>query len=500
MAAFNQKFFNTGGPGDPRRHYLVPSVDRVPLLRQLVEDGVYFVLYGPVDSGKGTLARELVREIRQDGRFYALYLDLREMGEILEPHVATVFFWELICDSLKQDRCQLLRSVRLEKPKKSPKALRGLLEKLAGSLDRPLVLLLDGVDSLSSSLQGSFLEEIQAGVRQSIPFPHCLGFLCARELKAKSSFSLARELRLCNFSFADIGKLYDEHNVATGQPIEDAAKLRVWDWTEGQPWLVNAVISQAIDFTLHGELKKPISAQVIDEAAQSLLKERPSHFRHLLNSLKEPQVQKIVGEVLTGAHLKRPLFDEGAVMALELGLLSVDADDYLRPACKLYKELMLRVLTEHIVLPRSLKGSFTEDGVLLMSSLVQEFQKYWRKWADIWLNPFREIPGPLTRLAFQVFLGAALENEVSIYHRIAIKSESVILTINYRGKSYPVQLALSTEYLNQVDEISAFMDKLGVLEGWLLSFDLSEVRSLEEKISWKTRTLSAGREIHLAGM
>jgi hypothetical protein len=554
------KFFNTGGPSDPLRHYLVPSVDRVPFVRQMVEDGLYFVLKAPYQSGKTTLAKELIKEINLDGRFYALYLNLHELKDINNLTIATRYFLDILIDTLRLSKDPILSSVRFRVDNKlTRKTVKDILTYLCLSLDKPLVLIVDNIYSLPLKTLVFFLDAFFSGFvsREKYSFPHSVLFLSIRDLfdltkrgdnygkrleenllsnlvdKLGSNleenrfergndshrenymggtYNIFKSVRLPNFSFADISTICDEHNAATGQNIDDAAKLKIWDLSEGQPFLVNALISEAIDFVLHGDLGKSITSSVISEAALNIAKERPGHIRCLMTYLKDPKVQRVVGETLSGVSLKRPIFEEGALLALDLGLISSDQDDYLRPANLLYQDLMLYALTEHIVLPRSLSGRFLEKNAVLISPLLLEFQRYWKERSFSWLKPFPEIPHTLTRLSLLVFLQRALEDKVILERNSAIKEDSIILTLSCGGHCYPIFVTLASNNLAGIslagignanleqDEISNFMDAKGVLEAWVVSFDLNASKSPEEKIYWKTKTLSAGRIIHTVGL
>jgi hypothetical protein len=511
----------------------------------MIEDGVYFTLKAPYQSGKTTLAKELVREINGDGRYYALYLNLSELKGTRNLSLASGIFADILIDALRVSKEPAFGELRLKKTKKPvKKTARYALSELCSYLDKPLVLVIDEIYGLSPAIVGFLAEEFFAGfvTREKSSFPHSVMFLSVRDLfdlgedreerggggigesgidgteeeeersfgglkhtvKLRGgAFNIFKTIRLPNFSFADIAKLCDEHNVATGQLTDDAAKLKIWDYTEGQPFLVNALISEAADFILNGELGKTITAKVISEAALNIARERPAHLRYLMSFLKYPGVRRIVGEALSGASLKRPLFDSGALLALDLGLLSVDQDDYLRPANRLYRDLTLRALTEHIELPRSLYGRFYESDTILMSPLLAEFQRYWRERGEGWLRPFPEIPGALTRLSLQIFLKRALGDEVLMEKAMAVKEESLVLTISSGGRYYPLMTVISrpgSSGDSEAEEISAVMDAKGASEGWILRFDLRAGKTFEERTYWKTRTLSAGRIVHVAGL
>jgi hypothetical protein len=67
-------------------------------------------------------------------------------------------------------------------------------------------------------------------------------------LKTSSPFNIKVEsLTLGNFSLADVANLYGQHTAETGQIFCDAAIQRVYDLTQGQPWLVNAYARQLVE-------------------------------------------------------------------------------------------------------------------------------------------------------------------------------------------------------------------------------------------------------------
>ncbi len=49
-----EKHFNVAGPCFPNRHYMLPALDRMPEIRRLVEQEMYFVIHAPRQTGKTT--------------------------------------------------------------------------------------------------------------------------------------------------------------------------------------------------------------------------------------------------------------------------------------------------------------------------------------------------------------------------------------------------------------------------------------------------------------
>ena len=61
-------------------------------------------------------------------------------------------------------------------------------------------------------------------------------------LNPGSPFNIkSRSLTLRNFTAAEVAELYGQHTAATGQPFTAEASARAFWWTQGQPFLVNAL-------------------------------------------------------------------------------------------------------------------------------------------------------------------------------------------------------------------------------------------------------------------
>ena len=52
---------------------MLPALDRLPGIRELVAGGNYFVIHAPRQTGKTTALQALVQEINEKGDAFALY-------------------------------------------------------------------------------------------------------------------------------------------------------------------------------------------------------------------------------------------------------------------------------------------------------------------------------------------------------------------------------------------------------------------------------------------
>ena len=74
--AFCMRKFNTTGPCFPDEHYMLPALDRLPGIRELVAGGNYFVVHAPRQTGKTTALQALAQEINEKGDMFAVYCTL----------------------------------------------------------------------------------------------------------------------------------------------------------------------------------------------------------------------------------------------------------------------------------------------------------------------------------------------------------------------------------------------------------------------------------------
>ncbi|MDR0550282.1 MAG: hypothetical protein LBI10_12880, partial [Deltaproteobacteria bacterium] len=168
--------------------------------------------------------------------------------------------------------------------------VKSILQYLCHDLDKPLVVFFDEADSLSGPGLITFLTQIRKGFnsRGDSPnaFPSSLALVGMRDIRdylasnhpdsvderLANPFNIVTErLTLANFTEKEIGELYGQHTAATGQKFSKNALERAWYWSEGQPWLVNALARQTVVIILNNDYKVDITAKHIDRAAQDLI-------------------------------------------------------------------------------------------------------------------------------------------------------------------------------------------------------------------------------------
>ena len=184
--------------------------------------------------------------------------------------------------------------------------LEHLLSLWCRQSEKPVVLFIDEVDSLVGDTLISLLRQLRSGYpNRPELFPQSIILCGIRDVKdyrmhsdiekeiitGGSAFNIkAESLKLGNFSLEEIKMLYGQHTTETGQPFSNDVFPLVWDLTEGQPWLVNALAYEACFKMKEGQDRgKEITVPMIQQAKENLILRRETHLDQLTDKLKEEQ-------------------------------------------------------------------------------------------------------------------------------------------------------------------------------------------------------------------
>ena len=359
--------FTTGGPVRADEHYTVPPLSRCDFddLLAGIRRKENFVVHGPVKTGKTSLLLALRDRLTEgtDGAFRCIYASLREAGSFDdEPDLAADAILALIARQARlrgDDTLHLLRREAHENA--GPRYAFGETLRAWREADpRPLVLLLDEVDTLAGRTVSSLLRHLSAGdARRPQPFPESVVLCGVRDVRERRAHREPRaegiepeddrlpleanSLQLGNFSPEETNRLLAQHTEATGQRFELEAAMAVHEDTDGQPWFVNALARQACFWTRTAwNRQRPITADDISEAKRALARCRANPIERLGDVLAEDRVRCVMYPMIAGGGL-----EDGAEPDLDylrdLGLIA--DDEPIRPAHPIYTEVIVRELS-----------------------------------------------------------------------------------------------------------------------------------------------------------
>ena len=498
---------------------MVPTLARLPQLGGLIATKQFFVIHAARQSGKTTLLKALARDLTGKDTHVALYCSLETVQGIDEaergiPAVVNAVLYGLTWHPFFKD---------LPRPAVNlsayTTAVNSLLSQLAQAAGKPLVVLFDEADCLSGPTLISFLRQLRDGYvnRDMAPFPASLalvGMRNIRDYKAKvrpdsetlgsaSPFNIVTEaLTLTNFTREEIASLYRQHTAATGQVFEEEAIDRASYWTCGQPWLVNALARECVEELLKHDYARPVTADLIDEAAEELLCRRDTHIDSLLERLKEPRVRRIVEPVIVGRTEGIERLSDDCQYVCDLGILKQDQGAIL-PANPLYAEVILRTLsydTQEDMKLTIRQAPWIADDCLDMTGMLQAFQQFWRENSEVWQARY-DYREAAPHIILQAFLQRVINGGGQIVREYALGRQRLDLLVCWQGNRYALELKMKEQYRPDTAHAQMFgyLDRLGLTEGWMAVFDRDPSVSWDTKLTWRTIGFE-GKNLHLVGL
>ena len=510
------RFFNTAGPNDPADHYTLPVLARLPQVRGLIDQKLYFVLHAPRQVGKTTTLLGLGRELTAEGKHVALLVSM-EQGSAFpdDPGAAEL---AILGSWRRAAKAQLPPELQ---PPPWPTAEPGdrigaALSAWTEAAPRPLVLFLDEIDALQDMVLVSVLRQIRSGYPQRPGhFPASLALIGLRDVRdykvasgsdgrlgTASPFNIkAESLTMRNFTGEEVAELYGQHTAETGQVFSPEAVELAHHLTQGQPWLVNALARQLVE-VLVKDRTTVITAGDVEQAKEILIRRQDTHLDSLMARLREPRIRALLEPMLAG-EVPGDVAEDDRQFAVDLGLLRRTSQGGLEVANPIYREIIVRALAggTRDALPQIQATWLTPEGKLDKQALLGAFLDFWRQHGEPLLAsaPYHEIAPHLVLMAFlhRVVNGGSIEREY------AIGSGRMDLCARYGGETLAIEIKVwrpgrkdpATQGLSQLD---GYLARLGLDSGWLVIFDRRpDAPPLEERLAATPERTPGGREVVL---
>jgi hypothetical protein len=175
------KFFNNAGPIKTHIHYNIDPIERLDKkeLLHIIDSQKYFILHAPRQTGKTSTLLALRDHINKEGRYYCLYSNF-ETGQAARENVKDAILSILSGIESRLLDYPALHSkfpdyIKIINERGAFSALNDTLVGFCMALDRPLILLIDEIDSLVGDTLISVLRQIRSGYdRRPAAFPQSI--------------------------------------------------------------------------------------------------------------------------------------------------------------------------------------------------------------------------------------------------------------------------------------------------------------------------------------
>ncbi len=518
------KFFTTEGPVNCQDHYCLPPLERFDLAQvlEMLARKKYFLLHAPRQTGKTSSLMALAAYLNRKGSYRTLYANIegaQAARENIELGMAEVVHSLALSarDSLGDENALTLADEVLNRVP-ATSAVKEFLNRWCQLASDPSVLILDEVDALIGDTLISLLRQLRAGYPDRPQrFPKSVILCGVRDIKdyrihssqekaiitGGSAFNIkAKSLRMGDFSQDEVYALLQAHTQDTGQVFQPDALTLIWEYTCGQPWLVNALAYEVcFEMKTGRDRSCPITSEMVAQAKERLIERRVTHLDQLADKLLEPRVRRVVEPMLAGGIITEGT-DDDRQYVIDLGLIRREGAGGLVIANPIYREVIPRALAgaPQDSLPHISPAWLNPDGSLVPAALLESFLEFWRQHGEPLMGsaPYHEIAPHLVLMAFLhrvVNGGGTLEREY------AIGRGRMDLCARYGTVTLAIELKVWRDeepdpLPKGLEQIDAYLAGLSLDSGWLMIFDRrGSLPPIRERTSVEAARTVSGRAI-----
>lgn len=498
---------------------MLPPEQRLPGVRGLVEQKGYFVLHAPRQVGKTTALLALAKALTAEGAYAAALVSM-ETGAAFPTDVGAAEL-AVLADWRMSARYQLPASMQPPSWPDAPPGSRisAALEAWASAAPRPLVVFLDEIDALRDEVLVSVLRQLRAGHKfRPRGFPWSLALVGLRDVRdykvaaggsetldTASTFNIKVDsLTMRGFTADEVAALYAQHTAETGQRFDDDAVAMAFEFTRGQPWLVNALARQTVQ-VLVPDRAVAITSGDIARARDALIERQDTHLDSLADRLRDPRVRAVIEPMIQGENLSSMPPDD-LRFVIDLGLVRQTAGGAIAVANPIYQEIIARQLTvtTRATLPPIAPTWLDAAGGIDFARLLDAFVDFWLQHGEALLgsSPYNEAAAHLVLMAF---LQRVVNGGGRIEREYAVGTKRLDLCVEHRGTKLGIEVKTWRDSdrsrdptIDGLGQLDGYLARIGCSTGWLVLFDQrSAVAPLSERCKRERITAPSGRAVDL---
>ena len=515
------KTFNTTAVCIPGEHYMVDISERLKKIKAMIDARKYFTINRARQYGKTTTLQALFTYLQSN--YYTVLLDFQtfDASKFKNGNVFSLAFASSFLRALKRNQlsenialeqacAELKRTADISNSIFSLKELFECLSEICAASDKPIVLMIDEVDSASNNqvfldflaqLRAQYIERAWQPAFQSVILA---GVYDVKNLKQKlradeehkynSPWNIAADFTIdMSFSQAEIARMLNEYAKDNSLTF-DAKEIAGWlyDYTAGYPFLVSR-LCQLLDEKVcvmaeYASKKASWTKSGFNTAVRLLLQEKNTLFESLIGKLHTyPRLNHMLKTVLFAGTMYPYNADEAEIdMATMFGFIT-NKDGYVAIANRIFETRLYNYylaedeLQKNDIYKASMqdKNRFISNGKLNMELVLKKFVEHFNDIFREYDERFLEEAG---RKYFLLYLRPIINGTGNYY--IEARTRNLCRTdviVDYNGEQYIIEMKIwrGHEYnLRGESQLAGYLDAYHTKIGYLLSFNFNKNKQI----------------------
>ncbi len=505
------KFFNIAGPCRAHLHYMIDPLKRLKCVRKLIDGQQYFTLYGPRQTGKTTCLYALMEQLNRQGNYTALTVNIQTAANGRDTHEAMRMIAAAVYRQATLNLQEPEWPMEMSEQNTRFDNLQDYLSDWARHNRKPIVLMLDEVDALNDAYFLALTRQIRSGFEgRPRGFPQSVALVGLRDVQDYEGHKQATRpdapgmdtpfnvnsgaVRLGWFSAEEMDEFLSQHADATGQEFPDVLCEHLFDLTQGQPWMINALANLIVSDILGNDYYVKITEQHLHKALHLLLERRETHIDNLLKKLREPPVKLVIESIINGEAPDFAQFKDALAYVRSQGIVTPKPP--IRFANPIYQTLALKTMSSVFLesLPTDLVNieSYWLSNSIDMNNCLEEFQRFYRRFAQSWIERY-EFKQAGQHLLFIAFLLRLTQEQAEFEWDMAIGNGRCCITMNYQGQRNAFVLKLQQDNYSReegIQQTARYLKHMNLMQGYLLLFNTDGMERLyREELEYEHKHL-----------
>ena len=511
------RVFNVSGDCKPALHYMVNIDARLEQIRAMVDRGEYFTINRARQFGKTTTLRALGHFLKDKYRVVNLDFQMISEAKFRTEHAFSAAFLALFFRKVKEESLSCPENVKSAVDELETEAgtlgdkmelveLFRYLSRFCGISERPVVLIIDEVDSATNNqvfldflaqLRGYYIDRDVTPAFQSVILAGVYDVKNIRrkirpedEHRENSPWNIAVDFNVdMSFLPADIaGMLEDyENDWHTGMDVREISE-QIYDYTSGYPYLVSR-ICKLLDENVSGSAEFPEKKDAwtkagITDAVRMLMQEKNTLFESLTGKINVyEELRDMLYLLLFQGHTIIYNPDDRVIdMAMMFGFVKAD-NGCVTVANRIFETriynyfLTIGSVQNGEIYKAALygKSQFIQNGRLNMTLVLEKFVQHFEEIYGDRGQKFLEEDG---RRYFLLYLRPIINGTGNYYIEARTRNmERTDVIVDYNGEQFVIEMKLwrgNAYHIRGEKQLSDYLEYYHLKKGYMLSFNFNK--------------------------